>query len=115
MVADDDIRASQEEINFDTARHDILSHLQQEHPIIYDQYDICFLARKGKLMSFKFGLPQSLCERFSLKTPVRKVRSETPYIALLEETVSCCFCGSPPEKWSASMALVNGTRYSSVP
>ena len=98
MVADDDIRASQEEINFDTARHDILSHLQQEHPIIYDQYDICFLARKGKLMSFKFGLLQSLCERFSLKTPVRKVGSETPYIALLEEMVSCCFCGSPPEK-----------------
>lgn len=97
-MADDDIRASEEEINVDTSRHDILSHLQQEHAIIYDQYDICVLAKKGTLMSLKFGLPQSLCERFSLKTLVRKVRSEPPYIALLEEMVSCCFCGSPPEK-----------------
>ena len=64
IVVGDDIRASQEDINFDTARHDILSHLQQEHPIVYDQYDICSLARKGTLKSLKLGLLQSLCVLF---------------------------------------------------
>ena len=98
IVVGDDIRASEEEINFDRARHDILSHLQQEHPIVYDQYDICALARKGTLKSLKLGLLQSLCECFSLKTPVRKVRSKAPYIALLEEMVSCCSCSSSSER-----------------
>lgn len=89
---DADIRASEEEINSYRARHDILSHLQQEHPPVYDQYDICALAKKGTLKSLKLDLLQSLCECFSLKTPVKKVRSKAPYIALLEEMVSCCSC-----------------------
>ena len=44
------------------------------------------------------GLAALLCERFSLKTPVKKVRSKASYIALLEKMVSFCFHGSSPAK-----------------
>lgn len=39
----------EEETNFNTARQDILSALQLEHSILYDQYNICALVRKGTL------------------------------------------------------------------
>ena len=107
IVVGDDIRASQEEINFATARHDIVSHLQQEHPIVYDQYDICSLARKGTLKSLKLGLLQSLCVCLSLKTPVKKVRSKAPYIALLEEMVSCSLRNSDVSLVVASLPPKN--------
>ena len=94
VVLDDDLRASQEETNFDAARQDILSHLDLKHPIIYDQYDICALVRKRTLKNLKLGLLQSLCDCFELETPAKRVRSKAPYISLLEEMVSCCSCSS---------------------
>ena len=89
---DDDIRAREEEANFDTARQDILSYIQLEHPIVHDQYNICAMARKGTLKKLKLGLLQSLCETFALETPAEKVRSKAPYLSLLEKMVSSCSC-----------------------
>lgn len=95
---DDDIRASEEETNFYTARQDILSHLQLEHPIVYDQYDICTEVSKGTLKNLKLGLLQSLCESFELETPAKRVRSKALYVSLLEQMVSSCSCSASSEK-----------------
>jgi len=47
IQVDDDICAFEEESNFSTTRQDILSHFQIEHPIVYNQYNICALVSKG--------------------------------------------------------------------
>ena len=92
---DDDIQASQEEVNYTTARQEILSRLQLEHPIVYDQYNICAMVKKGTLNNLKLGLLQLLCENFELETPAIKLRKKAPYIALLEQMVSSCSCSDP--------------------
>ena len=89
---DDDIQASQEEANYATARQEILSRLQVEHPIVYDQYNICAVVKNSTLKSLKLGLLQLLCENFELETPAPKLRKKAPYIALLEQMVSSCSC-----------------------
>ena len=89
---DDDIQASQEEANYATARQEILSRLQVEHPIVYDQYNICAMVKNSTLKSLKLGLLQLLCENFELETPAPKLRKKAPYIALLEQMVSSCSC-----------------------
>lgn len=73
---DDDIRAFEEESNFSTSHQQILSHFQMEHPIVYDQYNNCALVSKGTLTNMKLGLLQSLCEKFELETPAKRVRSK---------------------------------------
>jgi len=89
---DDHIRTFEEESNFSTTRQDILSHFQMEHPIVYDQYNICALVSKGTLRNMKLGLLQSLCKSFELQTPAKRVRSKAPYLSLLEQMVSSCSC-----------------------
>jgi len=95
---DDDIRAFEEESNFSTSRQDILSHFQMEHPIVYDQYNICALVSKGTLKNMKLDLLQSLCEKFELETPANTVRSKAPYLSILEQMVSSCSCSGLSEK-----------------
>ena len=95
---DDDIRAFEEETNFNATRQDILSHFQMEHPIVYDQYNICTLVSKGTLKNMKLGLLQSLCENFELETPAKRVRSKAPYLSLLEQMVSSCSCSGSSDK-----------------
>ena len=92
VPTEDDIRACEEEIHFNAARQEILSSLQLEHPIVYDQYNICELTKKGTLKNMKLGLLQFLCENFELESPAKKVRSKAPYLSLLEKMVSNCSC-----------------------
>ena len=87
---DDDIRAFEEESNFNTARRDIISRFQMEHPI--------FDALVGK------GTLQSLCESF--ETPAMRVRSKAPYLSLLEEMVSSCCCSGSSDKKHFAYAKV---------
>ena len=68
------------------------SRLRVEHPIVYDQYDICAMVKNSTLKSLKLGLLQLLCESFELETPTPKLRKKAPYIALLEQMVSSCSC-----------------------
>ena len=95
---DEDLRAHEEEMNYAAARCDILSKLHLEHPIVYDQYNICTMAKNGTLKTLKLGLLQLLCESFELETPAVKLRKKTPYLTLLENLVSSCSCSRPSVK-----------------
>ena len=95
---DEDLRAHEEEMNYPAARCDILSKLHLEHPIVYNQYNICTMAKNGTLKTLKLGLLQLLCESFELETPAVKLRKKTPYLNLLENLVSSCSCSRPSVK-----------------
>ena len=82
---EDDIRACEEEIHFNAACQEISSSLQLEHTIVYDQYNIWELVKKGSLKNMKLGLLQLLCEKFELESPAKKVRSKAQYLSLHEK------------------------------
>lgn len=92
VLSQDDIQAIEEETNFDNARQDIISTLQEKHPIVLDQYNICELVNNGGLRKLKLGLLQHICESFELDTPESKPRKKAPYISLIEDLVSYCSC-----------------------
>ena len=89
----DDIRAFEEETNFNASRQDVLS-----HPIVCDRYNICALVSKGTLKNMKLGLLKSLCVKFELETPAKRVRSKAPYLSLPEQVVSSCSCSGSSDK-----------------
>ena len=62
---------------------DILLAMNLEHPIVFDQYNICDLFRDNRLKNLKLVLRQMLCEEFNLQGSVRDRRKKASYILQL--------------------------------
>ncbi|RMX52493.1 hypothetical protein pdam_00025781, partial [Pocillopora damicornis] len=63
---DAEIQAVVEEENFTMARETILS-ITLQHPITYDQYDLCAMAKGGSLERLKLGMLQNICQQLELE------------------------------------------------
>ena len=63
-----DIRAAQEESNLSEAKETVAS-IQLDHPLIYDQYDLCVMALDDSLKILKLPMLQHMCEDLSLDIP----------------------------------------------
>lgn len=92
VTTEEDICAAAEEANFHKAREDILLAMNLEHPIVFDQYNICDLVRDNRLKNLKLGLLQMLCEKFNLQGSVTDRRKKASYIDALADLVSGCSC-----------------------
>ena len=92
VTTEEDICAAAEEANFHKAREDILLAMNLEHPIVFDQYNICDLVRDNRLKNLKLGLLQMLCEKFNLQDSVTDRRKKVSYIDALADLVGGCSC-----------------------
>ena len=72
----------------------VLSTLDLQHPITYDQFNICTLVRDRKLTKLKVGMLQIICDALNLESPVPPIRRKASYLALLEEAVKKCSCNN---------------------
>ena len=93
VATDEDIFAAEEEVNFQQAREVILTSMNLEHPIVYDQYDICAMVCNDTLKNLKMGLLQMLCEKLNLEVSVGDRRKKSSYIQALTGLVDGCSCG----------------------
>ena len=92
QIPDDaDIRAGEEEENFARARETVIS-ITLQHPITFDQYDICAMAKTGSLQSLKLGMLQNICQQLELEVPPKPVRRKGIYLDLLNKAVASCTC-----------------------
>lgn len=85
-----DVQAAEEEVHFSNARECVSSEV--EHPIIFDQYDLCAMASNKTLKQLKLGMLQYICTQLGLDIPQPAVRRKAPYIALLTDITSKCTC-----------------------
>ena len=86
-----DIQASEEEINFTQAR-EAVQRIQLQHPLVYDQYDLCAMAMEGNLKNLKLPMLQRVCEDLGLDIPYPPIRRKAPYLVLLEDITNKCTC-----------------------
>ena len=93
FATDDDICVAEKEVNFRKAREEILADINLEHPIVFDQYNICALVRDNSSTKFKLGLLQILCEKFNLKASITDRRKKSSYVGALIGFVNGCLCG----------------------
>ena len=65
-----------------------------EHPITYDQYDICSMAKDGSLERLKLSMLQNICQKLEFEVPPKpvNVRRKRVYLGLLERAVANCTC-----------------------
>ena len=70
---DADIRASEVEDNFARKRETVMA-ITLQHPITFDQYDICAMAKDGSLERLKLSMLQSICQKLELEVPPKPIR-----------------------------------------
>ena len=89
---DADIRESEEEEdNFARARETVMA-ISLQHPITFDQYDICDMAKDGSLERLKLSMLQSICQKLELEVPSKPIRRKKVYLDLIEKVVANCTC-----------------------
>ena len=93
---DTDIRASEEEDNFARARETVMA-ITLQHPITFDQYDICAMAKDGSLKRLKLSMLQSICQKLELEVPPKPIRRKKVYLDLMEKVVANCTCHEPDD------------------
>lgn len=86
-----DVQASQEETNFSQAK-EAVTNIQLQHPLVYDQYDLCAMALDDTLKLLKLPMLQRVCEDLGLDVPMKPVRKKAPYLALLKDITCKCTC-----------------------
>jgi len=90
----DDIQAAEEETNFCDVREGAVLTIQLQHPIVFNQFDICKMAAEDSLKQLKLAMLQEICQSLELDVPVPPKRRKAPYLSLLEEATSRCSCHS---------------------
>ena len=55
--------------------------------IVFDQYDICALAKDGSLERLKRGMLQNICQKLELELPPEPIRRKRIYLDLLEQAI----------------------------
>ena len=59
------------EINFSTARDQVMAPVTLQHPIVFDQYNICAMA-EDTLKNLKVSLLQVICQGLNLDIPINQ-------------------------------------------
>ena len=92
-LSDSDVLAIEDEKNFSRAKESVMTALHVQHPISYDQYDVCCVVKDKSLSKLKLGVLKLLCENLNISMPADQ-RRKAPYILLLEDLVKTCSCSS---------------------
>ena len=80
-ISDTDIRAAQLEIEFSDTSQDILDEVQLQHPIAYDNLNLCDMHKKGNLRTLSIAMLKTVCEYFGVSTEGFHARRKAEYLS----------------------------------
>lgn len=93
-IIDSDIRAAQYEQEFCYTRQVVLDEVQLQHPIAYDNFNLCDMHKERSLKTLCIAMLKIVCEYFGVCTDGFHARRKAEYISALEELIKACSCCS---------------------
>ena len=72
------------------ARNTVMDEIGLKHPIMFDIYDVCSLAREARLPSLKVKMLRDMCKHFELAFKMQDTNAAP--LAKMEEMISECRC-----------------------
>ena len=72
------------------ARNTVMDEIGLKHPIMFDVYDVCSLARERRLPSLKVKVLRDMCKHFELAFKMRDTK--TTLLAKMKEMISEWSC-----------------------
>ena len=77
-IPEEDITSNKEESNFDQVKKSINQHINLQHPIVFDQYDVCQLVHGEELNKLTISMMEKICLELGLATPNPPMRHKSP-------------------------------------
>lgn len=93
-TSDADIRAAQLEQEFSDVSLDILHDVQLQHPIAYDNLNLCDMHKRGSMKTLSIAMLKTVREYFGVSTEGFHTRRKAEYLSALSELVQGCGCCS---------------------
>jgi len=78
-------------LNRTSVRYEVYEAVDLQHPLSFEDRDICKISKGGKLKNLKFVELKNICKKFALTT-VGNQQRKRPYIDAIEELVNSCSC-----------------------
>ena len=72
-------------------RYEVYEAIDLQHPLSFEDRDICKIAKGGKLKNLKVMELKNICAKFQLTTVGNQQRKK-PYVDAIEELVKSCSC-----------------------
>ena len=91
-VSDSDIRAAQEEQEYHETHQAVPDEVQLQHPIAYDNLNLCELNKKGSMKTLSLAMLKSICDFFGVSTDGFHPRRKAEYLSVLGDLVKECNC-----------------------
>ena len=73
-------------------RTEVLREVQLQHPITYDNLDLCALYHANRLNQLSVAMSKCICEYFDINKELLTLRRKAPYITLIGKLVQSCSC-----------------------
>ena len=89
---DDDFSSWEGRSSEQNLRHDVYEAVDLQHPLSFENRNICAMAKGKKLKNLKVVELKNICARYAL-TVVGNPQRKNPYIDAIEELVRSCSCG----------------------
>ena len=83
---------SEEDVIANEVRKSVNQNINLQHPILFDQYDVCQLVHNEELKKLTINMMEKICLEIGLATPNPPVRRRSPYEQALKEAVALCSC-----------------------
>ena len=93
-VEDDssDREAAVDQQQYWDTRTEVLREVQLQHPITYDNLDLCALYHANRLNQLSVTVLKCICEYFNINKERLTLHRKVPYISLLGKLVQSCSC-----------------------
>ena len=91
-MSDTDIRAVQQEQEFNVTSQDILYEVQLQHPVAFDNLNMCYMHKKGNMKTLGIAMLKTVCKYFGVSTEGFHERHKAEYLFALRELVKGCGC-----------------------
>lgn len=73
-------------------RTEVLREVQLQHPITYDNLDLCALYHVNRLNQLSVAVLKNICEYFDINKEQVMLRRKAPYITIIGKLVQSCSC-----------------------
>lgn len=87
-----DHEAALEQQQYWDTREQVLREVQLQHPVIYDNFDLCAMYHANRLNKLSVDMLKYICEYFDVNKEQLAVRKKAPYIALIGKLIESCSC-----------------------
>ena len=90
-ITEDDVSTWEGHSFEQNLRYEVYEAIDLQHPLSFEDRDICKIAKGGKLKNLKVMELKNICAKFQLTTVGNQQRKK-PYVDAIEELVKSCSC-----------------------